>query len=91
MTEQELADLRQAASEAKDADDGDYWAGQAYLLLDEVERLREELLDTRKVVKLILGQQYNLPWTEVSDRDVEFFVRFIRKQREAATTAKEET
>jgi len=57
----------------------------------ENERLRLELQDTRNAVRLAAVRDSGIPWTDVDDSGVESFVDFIRRQREAAEAAKEET
>jgi hypothetical protein len=43
MRQSEIDKLRAEASDAKNADAGNYWAARAYLLLDEIDRLRAAL------------------------------------------------
>ena len=54
----------------------------------EIERLQQELVDTRSAVKLMIGRNGDIPWPCVLEKEVDGFLNFIRRQREAAEKAK---
>jgi len=63
-----------------------------YILWLEAERkrLQVELPDTRNAIRLILGRRDDIPWSEVSRRDVDSYVVGIRELKKAVEAAREE-
>lgn len=46
-------------------------------LRGEIERLEAELATTRDAVRLAVGRQRDIPWTDVRDSDVDSYVVFV--------------
>ena len=55
----------------------------------EITRLKTALINTRNAVRLASVGNGGIPWPDVSETDVDSYVTFVRKQREAAEAAKE--
>ena len=57
------------------------------LLCCEIEQLREEVIITRNAIRLMIGRATNTPWSDVSEDDVEGYVKYMRVK---AAEAKED-
>ena len=70
-----LERLRQSGGIGLDGSSGCCMCEQA---AKEIKRLKTEVMDLRKAIKLMIGRQRNLVWSSVSESDVDSWLIAVR-------------